>query len=190
MVSSREATASIYGAWRLARLDPRGLSYFNTTEAGFWRSFWAAAISAPAYVLTVAFEYAQRTPTATDARIFAVHAIAYVISWTAFPLVMATVVRMLDRERYYVRYIVAHNWANVVEMVLFVLATGLAATGIGWFTILPAFTAFLIFGYQWYVARIALEITGLQAMAVIGLDLLLDMALMIAMRALLPGGPI
>lgn len=147
-------------------------------------------IGAPAYVFIVAFEYAQRTPTTSGARIFTVHAIAYVISWTAFPLAMATVVRMLNRERHYIRYIVAHNWADVLEMVLFVLATGLAATGVAWFTMLPALSAFAIFGYQWNVARIALEITGLQAVAVIGLDVLLDIALMIAMRALLPGGPL
>jgi hypothetical protein len=190
MISAREATASIYGAWRLARLDPRGLSYFNATEQGFWRSFWAAAISAPAYILIVAFGYAQQAPAASNARVFAVHAIAYVINWTAFPLALATAARMLGRERHYIRYVVALNWASLLGMVAFVLATGLAATGIAWFTILPALSTFLVIGYQWYVARLALEISGLQAAAVVGLDVLIELALMIAMGALLPGGPL
>lgn len=187
MVSSREAVASIFGAWRLARLDPRGMSCFNTTETGFWHSFFAAVICAPAYVLIVALDVAQQPVQASDARLISVHAIAYVISWTAFPLAMAWGTRLLDREKFYVRYIVAHNWANVLEMLLFLPATALAATGVPWFTILPALAAFMIFGYQWYVARTALMISGAQAMSVIGLDLLLDIALMMALRALLPG---
>lgn len=190
MVSLGEAATSIYGAWRLARLDPRGLSCFNTTEEGFWRSFWAAVLVAPAYAVTVAIEYGQRSPLASDSRIVAVHAIAYVINWTAFPLAMLPVARMLGREHRYLRYIVARNWAGALEMILFLLAMILAASGIAWFAMLPALSALLVFTYQWYVARMALEITGLQAAAVVGIDLLIDIVLMIAMQGMLPGGPI
>ena len=38
---------SIYGAWRLALLDPSGLNWFDVSIEGFWRSFFAAAIVAP-----------------------------------------------------------------------------------------------------------------------------------------------
>ena len=47
MISPREITLGLYGAFRLALLDVRGMAYFNCTEAGFWRSFTAAAIAAP-----------------------------------------------------------------------------------------------------------------------------------------------
>ena len=190
MVSTREMATSLFGAWRLARLDPRGMSCFNATEAGFWHSFFAAVICAPAYALIVALDYSSMPVTASDTRIISVHAIAYVINWTAFPLAMFSAARWLGREQLYVRYIVAFNWAKVLETMLFLPAKALAATGMPWFTILPGLTALLVFGYQWYVARTALMISGAQAMAVIGLDLLLDIALMIAMQVLLPGGPI
>jgi hypothetical protein len=190
MVSSREAAVSIFGAWRLARLDPRGLSCFNTTEAGFWHSFYAGVLCAPAYALMVMFDYSDASLAVSDARLVAVHAIGYVISWTAFPLAMTWATRLLRREQLYIRYIVVHNWANVVEMALFLPASALAATGVPLFSILPALAAFVIFGYQWYVARAALMITGAQAVTVIGLDLLIDLALMMALRAMLPGAPI
>lgn len=190
MVSSREAANSLFGAWRLARLDPRGLSLFNTTEAGFWHSFYAAIICVPGYVMMVMLDYADTPLPVSDERLTAVHTIAYVISWTAFPLAMSWGARLLDREQFYVRYIVAHNWANVLEMALFLPATVFAATGLSWFTILPALAAFVIFAYQWYVARTALMISGAQAMAVIGLDLLIDIALMMALHTLLPSAPV
>lgn len=190
MVSTRETAVSLFGAWRLARLDPRGMSFFNATEAGFWHSFFAAVICAPAYALVVALDYSQMAVSASDTRIISVHAIAYVINWTAFPLAMASAVRWLGREQLYLRYIVAFNWAKVLETLIFLPAKALAATGVPWLTLLPGLTAFIVFGYQWYVARTALMISGSHAMAVIGLDLFLDIALMLALAALLPELPI
>jgi len=190
MVSTRETAVSLFGAWRLARLDPRGMSFFNATEAGFWHSFFAAVICAPAYALVVALDYSQMAGSASDTRIISVHAIAYVINWTAFPLAMASAVRWLGREQLYLRYIVAFNWAKVLETLIFLPAKALAATGVPWLTLLPGLTAFIVFGYQWYVARTALMISGSHAMAVIGLDLFLDIALMLALAALLPELPI
>ena len=53
MPPKQEIVASLYGAWRLMRLDPTGMTYFNLSADGFWRSFFAAVIVAPAYVLFV-----------------------------------------------------------------------------------------------------------------------------------------
>ena len=46
-----EINSSIYGAWRLARRDPGGMNYMNLSVDGFWRSFIAIGLSAPAYIL-------------------------------------------------------------------------------------------------------------------------------------------
>jgi len=45
----REALLSLYGAWRLALLDKRGLELFDKTPAGAIRSFSAALLVAPMY---------------------------------------------------------------------------------------------------------------------------------------------
>lgn len=190
MISQSEVVAGLTGAWRLARLDPQGMSYFDATETGFWRSFFAAVLCAPAYAFVVTLDYGQAPAVASDARLVAVHGIAYAISWTAFPLAMTWAARLLDREPFYLRYIVAQNWANVLEMLLFLPALSLAASGASGFAILPALAAVVILGYQWYVARSALMIGGAQAMAVVGLDLLLDIVVTMAVRALLPTAPV
>ena len=53
MITSRELAAALYGAWRLARFDPRGQDQFDTSVAGFWCSFQAAGIVVPAYVFLI-----------------------------------------------------------------------------------------------------------------------------------------
>ena len=189
MIPLREVMGGLTGAWRLARFDPQGLSYFDTTMTGFWRSFFAALICAPAYLVMVALDLHQTPVLASDERLLAVNAIAYVISWTAFPLAMTWAARLLDREQYYLRYIIARNWAGVLEMTLFVPALLLAASDGSWFDTLPAFAAFVAFCYQWFVARTALATSGPQALAVVGLNLVIDLALMTAMQVLLPAIP-
>ena len=52
----------LYGAFRLARLDPHGLTYFETTPAAFWFSFFAAVLTFPLYVLIIVSAW-----TGTDA---------------------------------------------------------------------------------------------------------------------------
>ena len=190
MITLRDVVAGLTGAWRLARFDPNGMSYFDTTITGFWRSFFAAVICAPAYIVMVALDVHQTPVPASVERLVAVHSIAYVISWTAFPLAMTWAARLLDREQHYLRYITARNWASVLEMALFVPALTLAATDASWFDPLPAFAAFVVFCYQWFVARTALATSGAQALAVVGLNLLTDLALLTALQVLLPATPI
>ena len=47
-----EIQTSIYGAWRLARGDVRGISLFDATYRGFWRSFIAMILIAPLYAVS------------------------------------------------------------------------------------------------------------------------------------------
>ena len=54
--STTEIAYAFYGAWRLAHLDASGLKYFDTSLDGFWKSFFAAVLVAPAYALIVVTE--------------------------------------------------------------------------------------------------------------------------------------
>ncbi|MCZ6467897.1 MAG: hypothetical protein O6829_11555, partial [Alphaproteobacteria bacterium] len=115
MLSAREAATSLYGAYRLARFDARGMTYFETSLAGFWRSFYAAVIVAPVFAVLLAMRYAAGGEATDEVRFASVEAIAYVIAWVAFPLVMVSLARLLDREERYLGYIVAYNWASVLQ---------------------------------------------------------------------------
>ncbi|MBP2313459.1 hypothetical protein [Azospirillum soli] len=176
-LTSRDVASSVFGAYRLARFDPTGLDYMDRTPEGAWKSFYAAIIILPAYALLLAirlWDQAQDTPLF---QLVTVEAIAYVVSWTAFPVIMHGVTRMLDRSSRYVDFLCAYNWSSVVQMAVYLPVVVLAATGL-----LPApLSEGLVFGvmlamltYQWFVLRTALDVPGLTAAILVLLDLFLS----------------
>lgn len=177
MVSSKEVVAALYGAYRLARFDPSGLDFFDATIAGFWRSFFAAVLVAPVYLVLLLIRYGQLVDPITPFRFFAIEVIAYVIAWVAFPVIMVSLARTLGRDAFFIRYIVAYNWGAVLQNGLYlpiaILATGgllsePSANALG----LLALSMIII--YAWFITRTALEIAGGIAAGIVGLDFLLS----------------
>lgn len=188
MIRLQDLSAAIYGAWRLAWVDPRGLAYFDASERGYWQSFWAAVIAAPAYSLIVAInlsgpDYANAPPIG-DLRLLLIELIAYVISWTAFPLAMVTVAKMLGREAQYMRYIVAANWGGLLEMAAFLPATAVGET-VPALEVLPVLVSIAMFSYEWYIARTALALTSRQALIPVAINFAFGLIIAIIARALI-----
>ena len=188
MLSAREAATSLYGAYRLARFDTRGMTYFETSLAGFWRSFYAAVIVAPVFAVLLVMRYAAGGGAVDGVRFAAVEAIAYVIAWVAFPLVMVTLARRLDREERYLGYIVAYNWASVLQNGLYLPLVMLGVAGV-----IPAETAgplslitlSLILVYWWFIAKVALDVGAGTAVALVALDLVLSVFIDIVASSML-----
>ena len=179
MLSFAEFSRATYGAWRLALLDADGLRYFDDTIGAYWQSFQAAVILAPAYAILVALRLSANPTEAGVMQVFLVEVIAYVINWTALPLVMIYVCDKMGRYDRYLRFVVAHNWSAVIQMAVFLaammLARGVLGSGLG---AMLNFTAVIaILAYQWFVARTALGIDGLPAAAIVGLDLVISIVL-------------
>ena len=184
MISARETAFALSGALRLARMDPGGLGHFDTSIAGFWRSFHAAAVVAPVYIVLMVFYAVLRPVGAGPVRWVLVEGIAYVIEWTAYPLAMVTIARWLARSDNYIRYIVAHNWANVLGVALFLPVAALAAINPALVGVLYMATI-AVFIYQWYVARTALVITGGEAVVLVTFNLVLSFLINVVARAML-----
>lgn len=191
MIKLRELSAGIYGAWRLAHVDPRGMAYFDDSERGFWQSFWAAALAAPAYALVVAINVTgpdDSLPGEIDGtRLLLIEAIAYVIGWTAFPLAMTRVARKLGREPHYFRYIVASNWGGLLEMMAFLPAVALAESTPA-LDLLPALVGVAMLSYQWYIARTALEVTNRQALLPVAVNFGIGVTVALVARAMIGAG--
>ena len=114
MPSPAEVARAIYGAWRLMLFDADGMAFFDTSIDGFWRSFFAAVVVAPAYVLFVAIDLASPEPEAIDPSWAAiVMGVAYLARVVAFPVAAVFVTRLLGVSERYVPLIVAHNWASI-----------------------------------------------------------------------------
>ena len=176
-ITTREISLGLFGAWRLAHLDPRGMEYFERSAEGFWRSFWAAALMAPAYALIVVLELLSRATTAHPLRIVAIEVTGYAILWTAFPLAAWYLVSALGKQERFFGYIVAYNWANVLQIGLALPITALDASG-GLPTavmsvVIFAATAAVLF-YQYFIARTALDVDMPVAAALVVMDFMLS----------------
>jgi hypothetical protein len=176
-----EVQLAVGGALRLARGDPRGLGFFNTSIDGFWRSFRAAVICYPFFLILLGFRVSTaRWEAAGLMPVVIVETIGYVISWVAFPLLMLPLSRWLGREERFLPFMVAYNWSQVPQTALFVIlavgaASGLLPRALSQFADLAAAVAVLL--YEWYIARVALAVSSSQAVPVVLLDLVLGSVL-------------
>ena len=172
-------TRSVYGAWRLARLDPGGMSFFELSIPGFWRSFFAAVVVAPAYVVLVVLRFEHETEVGPDLDLgpfFVLKLVAYAVTWAAFPLAMLVLARLLSLSAFYVPFIIAYNWSAVIQIAVFLPVALIEASGLLPATlagILMMIATLAILCYQWFVARVALQTTGLIAAGLVAFDLLL-----------------
>ena len=182
MISLREIATGLYGAYRLAHLDTRGMTWFDETLPGFWKSFFAALLAAPLYALFTALNLPDDTAkepleTAGGARVFLIEALTYVIGWVLFPLVMIRITDLLQRQQEYLRFIVAYNWAGVLQIAIFLPVVGLTVSGLlplAGGNFLSMIVLFAVLYYQWFITRTALRIGVAAAVAIVCLDMALS----------------
>lgn len=160
-ISAREVAEGLYGATRLAKGDPHGIQFFGDTPEAFWKSFWAAAIAAPAYALLVAIDLSGEHVTSGWLRVVLIECVSYVAAWVAFPLAMHYVAEFIDREEQYIRYICASNWGSVLQVTLYLFVTAFLALDVlpHALAVIVSLAAYgAIFLYQWWVARVGLDL--------------------------------
>jgi hypothetical protein len=172
-----EVRLALAGTLRLARGDRGGLACFDRSLDGFWRSFRAAVISYPLYLVLLAMRVSVAEWQHSGGwRIVTVETIGYVIAWVAFPLLMLNATRWIGRAHRFFDFMVPYNWCQVPQSALFVLvglvsAGGMLSTQASETIEIVAAIATLV--YEWFIARVALDTTGLLAVFVVLLDLVL-----------------
>ncbi|HEY1431571.1 MAG TPA: hypothetical protein VGF39_08090 [Stellaceae bacterium] len=172
-----EVRLAMVGALRLARGDRGGLSCFDRSQDGFWRSFRAAVISYPLYLVLLAMRVTvAEWDTSGAFLIITVETIGYVIAWTAFPLVMLIVTQRIGRSHRFFDFMVPYNWSQVPQSALFVLVGLVTESGVSGTEAAQAIevaAAVAVLVYEWFIARVALETTASAAVFVVIVDLLL-----------------
>ena len=180
MPNSVQIAAALYGAWRLLLMDRNGLSFFEQTPEGFYRSFYAALLVAPGYLILVLIHLADLETQAGGLRILTVETISYVISWTAYPLIMFRITDAIGRSGGYIAFVVAFNWSKVIHMLIFLPVAVISFTGLlpEALALLLSFAATVgILVYQWFITRTALDIGGFPATGLVVLDLLIGIVI-------------
>lgn len=189
MLTQAEIARALEGAWLLARGDARGLDRFDFTVEGFWRSFGAALIVAPPYVLVLLERYSVLGWPANPLRAVLGELLGFACGWIVFPLAAILLTRLLDLTRRYVPLVVTTNWATVLQVGLYaaVATVGLLLPlAIRTLLLLAATVAALV--YQWFVIRTSLQTTGATALGVVTIYVLLGAAISRAVDGLVQGG--
>jgi hypothetical protein len=173
MPDRHEIASSLYGAYRLAWFDEGGMSYFNISVEGFWRSFFAAVILAPFYLLSIGPELLNPEGGFSFWAAL-VHFGTYAISWVLFPLVAFFATDLLGLGQRFTALVVAVNWSSILIFGLLTISVGLAALAQHAIIelALVVLTAGLIV-YHWFVIKTALESTAPVAIAFVLFNFLL-----------------
>ena len=172
-----EIIRSLSATGQLLRHDREGLSGFNNTASGFWRSFSAIILIAPLYVFIASVNW---NPDSTGAATAAssngdgfspgLSLISLSLQWALWPLAMAFASRWLGLGQHFSRYVIVYNWSNVAIITVLAIPTVLFKAGMFSLEAAMLFTAILqLFSiyFEWYLARLTLATNGLIAAAVV-----------------------
>ena len=180
----RSIATGMRAALLLAGGRAEGLQYADSDHAGAARSFWAIAVALPAFIC---LRLLGGDKSAVPAHDFALDLLSYIIGWIGFALLSRPVVEAMGCAPRWSRFIVVWNWCNVVQYMLLVVA---AVPGLLGAPELAQETASLIaIGWalwlEWFAIRLALEVSPLAAIGLVGLDLSIGLALTAFGQALL-----
>jgi hypothetical protein len=172
-----EVRLALVGALRLAKGDRGGLACFDRSLDGFWRSFRAAIIAYPFYLMLLTMRVSiAEWERSGGFLIVTVETIAYVAAWAAFPLIILTVTRRIDRAHRFFDFMVPYNWSQLPQTALFVLIGIEAESGVLSASAAQAIevaAAIAVVVYEWFIARVALDATASAAAFIVFVDLIL-----------------
>jgi hypothetical protein len=182
-------TRSTYGAWRLARLDPDGMRYFDLTVDGFWRSFMVALYVLPLYLLSRFADFEAYSERGIGVSAFVVGALAsYALAWIAFPVAMIFIAKVFELSGRYVSFVIAYNWAQMVQICVllpFILLSLVLDEPPAMLFFVEFVVFLMILYYQWFVTRTALGAPALLASGVVALDFAISILMRQAVDGLL-----
>lgn len=171
-----EIRRGLEGALAILRREPAAMAFFDLSFEGFLRSFSAALLAFPAYLVLLLHGLADEPATVVFPLFLLIETGGFFVGWLAFPFAAALVLRAMGESRRFVPLVVANNWAALLQIHFLLAAVLLAA-------VLPQPTrAVLVTGatlaalaYQWLVVKTALEAPGQVAAGFVLLDVVASM---------------
>jgi hypothetical protein len=184
MIGRDEIVRALNAAWLLFLDRPGAIRGFDSTYQGFWRSFQAIVLVAPAYAVTVLADrhamLGDSSDSAPEAAFMAARWLTFAFDWITLPLVLAALAGFLGIRQTYPAYVVARNWSAVVTILPFaaiamVDLAGLISPEVLLFPSVLALAVALRFSYL--IARRALLVGIDAAIGYVVLDFLVSLGL-------------
>lgn len=183
-IALAETTRGLYAAWRMFIRDARAADLFENSYAGAVRSYWAALIILPLYLLSVAIESTFPSESyfnfatlaehsgllAASLAEFCVFTLAFFVVW---PLIMDRLAVYLDCEKNFFRYVAAYNWMHVPYVLVGLAFWAGKLSGFvhdGNSLIISLSMLSLLWTYHWFILRHALGVNGGFAAMLVGAE--------------------
>lgn len=185
MITRDEITRSLNSAWALFLDRPNAVLQFDASYNGFWRSFQAIILVAPAYAPILladrkALMSASDAGTYSDAAFMTARLLTVALDWITLPLLLAGLSNFLAIRRGYTTFVVARNWSSVLMVLpfaviaLFDLGGALSPE----LLFIPSVLALAVtFRFSYLIARRALDVAVDVAVGFVVLDFLVSLAL-------------
>lgn len=163
----------------LARGNPLGLALLDGTPEGAGASFRAALVCLPAFVVLRLVAWSESgVPEAGMAVALAAELLGFVLAWAGFALASLAACDLLQRRNRWPLFIAAWNYANVVQYAVLLLI-GVVPLLLGLPATVVQTLSVIALGYvlwlEWFVARAALGVPGLQAAGFVMIDVALSL---------------
>lgn len=184
--------AAVQGAWRLMLWDRDGLTRFDMTIEGFWRSFYAPAAALPLVTLVHVAHLSMMAETALlnpDAGLpetpetglyLTIKTFTYIGEVILFPLLMVLVSRRMTLAARFVPFIITWNWVNALIIGILAIPHLLYLSGIIGLVSIYGFQV-IILGVSilclYFTTWVALETPPLVASIILALSIILGLGL-------------
>ncbi len=181
MLTGSEILHGLTGVWRILLRDPDAPKHFNLSLDGFFRSFWALALSVPVvFFSTTSLWRLAREMEPDDNTGFGAFATVQLggtfFYWEVYLAAMVVVARQLKLGAHYAAYVVTFNWGALFTSIVFALpllfySIGISGSRGAMVATLPAFA--ILAWYRWRIAREVLGAAPSTTVAILLLDFML-----------------
>lgn len=181
-----EIIKALYASIYLAKFDSNGFNYLGTTITSFWRSFSAAAIVLPFFLILVIMRFNRLEIESGFPRYLGLDLCSYTLSWLVFPLIIEGISRSLNRRGSYIKFMVAYNWSMVPQNILYAII--IIASYVGLFSnklanTLTLFVLMWTFALTWFVVRKGLGVSAIIAIGLVIIDFLLSLIIEVTVNS-------
>jgi hypothetical protein len=162
MITKQEVFEGLYGAWRLLLGDRGAVALFDDSIAGFWKSFFAAILILPIYLIMTAMGTIEFDASPSLPATVLIVLEFYIIAWVLWPLIIGHILPVLDQSENFTLYIVAYNWMSAIGTGLFfiaVLVTTLLPIPDGFSALILVGALLGVLGYHGLIAHTTLNIS-------------------------------
>jgi hypothetical protein len=162
MVSAKEIAWSLYGAYKIARLDPNASQYFNISATGFYRSFVALILALPFFLIENSIDYKKIETATAFVPFLIILGIALAVSWLTYLFAAGIITRLMGIFQKFTVFVIVYNWSQLALIVVWlpisIISTGFLGAELSTVASLVFIVATYV--YLWRVLKITLEIPG------------------------------